>query len=840
VKPIRIPQHFYASAPHGMTGRAGLQTVAVSRELADEKIYLPLEAHCRFSMLEDCDEKEFPVNWGWFHLKDGRGACLHRIGYSGTDDKGRPGNFMAHNLIVGVDDLEAIDYDIVALLEWVRTESPTKYRYAAKEIEDGFVRRHNQLYKTYGEQQEALSAIPPLEVSVSDIRAMRKKLDSQWEAELLPALQKRFGPDRFTELANSVLRASGDAQPTVIVGLQDGKNDSALELSICQALFAIFPAHIRKRLTFSTYHEEPYDAAQAVHMPDDEVPAHARLRLAMSPAPLGRPRGGATPAALYVFDTKGASLETLPSLNGAVALRQYGHWLSDAAGRKAIVALRNSASHFEWADEVAGLDKALEYYRLGEAPRSKQEYDTFHSSVSALRRPSPDLVNRCHAWINQAAQQLGSDRERMARLAHDYTAIVAGPGSNASGDLFVAQLDLALVAGYLQRLFEWALQLLSVEMIDRLLWLVCLPEFPPQYRSEALKRYAAALPKLGTANVDTLLKIWEVVSSRQQPAEIVAFQGKVAAGLADKVLQELSGPKGGRVDERVLSLLAQAPINDPANLARVLRLVLRSCLNLSPAEARQMVSQFVERVLAGGRVPPEWIVETLRDRPLAFALSSCWPVLAERKPELEPLVRTHYPALSLLNEYWQGDVELWSPLWHATAIAIASGKPELPPQAIEPFALLYGDEGAEELGKQVQLHLHNLSLEAMQRVVAGHLAVMKLALMYPPFLADRSRHQALARHLIELCAAQATRAVSGAREPWQWSADRSVMLVAMSLLPVESFLMRLGSEADSRSAAEQRAAAGEHSQLLRRHGPLRPRCRLASHLVLPVDRSGMR
>src|SRR5262249_36625640 len=122
---LTVEQHWFGSAPVGLELSRGLQTVARSAGLThpDMAWFRPPPPYTAPPGLPETD---LPVNWGWFWLDDER-ACVHRIGYAGPDELGRPGNYLAHNLVVTRKDLDAIDFDVPCLVRWVKEKAPLAF-----------------------------------------------------------------------------------------------------------------------------------------------------------------------------------------------------------------------------------------------------------------------------------------------------------------------------------------------------------------------------------------------------------------------------------------------------------------------------------------------------------------------------------------------------------------------------------------------------------------------------------------------------------------------------------------------------------------------------------------
>ena len=260
---IRLEQHFYGSAPVGLGSGRGFQTIAKSRGVGEASLFEP---HCTYTRPEGRRSGAMPVNWGWFRLDesdDSSIVCIHSIGYAGSDEFGRPGNFLAHNLIATDEQLRAIDYDIPALIRWIRGPSNSKIRFSLKEGgDDGFAHRNAEIFELLGREKSSLGSAPTLDVPVAAIGKLREQLDDKLATETIPRLQSILGRDGVQALLNAYLVPFQERKPIRVLGCSDGTDECEAGLLVAEFLFGLLPYHCRRHFTFSTY-DEPRSSASA-------------------------------------------------------------------------------------------------------------------------------------------------------------------------------------------------------------------------------------------------------------------------------------------------------------------------------------------------------------------------------------------------------------------------------------------------------------------------------------------------------------------------------------------------------------------------------------------------
>lgn len=393
---ITLEQHFYGSAPIGLSASRGYQTVAKSAGCVRHEV---VEKHCSFFRPSAKNELR-PVNWGWLRLADER-VCLHRIAYSGNDELGRPGNFLAHNLIANPDELDAIDYDVPSLLRWVIEKSPVRYP-LPDGTGDGFCRRHDQIYEKLGwnpkrpqetpsSERSKLATLEALKIPVADLRALRAEAD----AVLGGILENRGFIDR---ILHALLADAAQRKPVLLIGASDGIDQSALERRIVEVLFTLLPYHCRKRLTFATYCGlAPGSSGTA--LPDRRLLMTTRHNAEFRIAGTGEN----FPA--WVVDGAAGGAHKLPTQTqtAKIIARLFSDRRSDDLRK-----LREAASAFDFPEETKGIALAMEIPRLKQASIAEQ-FLHFHKVARSIRPGFTSLLKTAQrlvmAWTELPSQQ---------------------------------------------------------------------------------------------------------------------------------------------------------------------------------------------------------------------------------------------------------------------------------------------------------------------------------------------------------------------------------------------------------------------------------------------------
>lgn len=245
-----LRQHYYSRVLFGLASDARQQTVAQSADLGDVSDYTDVVGYRRPSDNVDVP----PVNWGWFRRADCiPEVVIHRIGYSGLDYAGRPGNFLAHSVFINQDELNSIDHDVPCLIRWIKEEG------------NGFVTHHDQIYELYGKDRNKLSSVEPLQASNKEIEDIREDFDHRLKSlDLLSEVQTVLGP-RFPDLLQAYFCKPNERRPILVYGPGNTDDQSETELRIIEFLFSLIPYHCRRDLTFSTYIADDRSLPQATN-----------------------------------------------------------------------------------------------------------------------------------------------------------------------------------------------------------------------------------------------------------------------------------------------------------------------------------------------------------------------------------------------------------------------------------------------------------------------------------------------------------------------------------------------------------------------------------------------
>jgi hypothetical protein len=410
---LTIEQHFYGSAPVGLSGSRGFQTVARSKGCVSHE---KLEPHCSYFRPSRKYELR-PVNWGWLRLRDGR-VCIHRIAYSGNDELGRPGNFFAHNLVLGPDDLEAIDYHVPLLFRWVAERSPITY--PSPDGSSGFARSYSQVFERLGwdpkrlrdalrDERDQLTRIEPLRVPVDELEGFRRESDEQF---------RECGSELSSAPAAVVVRAllaePPRRKPVLVLSYGDGEEGSARELRLVELLFALVPYHVRKRLTFSTYCGlRP--GASAKDLPDRQLILTTRynpeFRLESADFPV------------WIVDGIGSSHRLPPD---SASAQRVGKLLSE--GRFGdLLELRDTASDFDFgiaSDRESDWVETVKRHRGPRIEIGPGKFARFHRLARLVRRGRFDVLKQARRLIKGWALLPHRDPDDARNLAAAFLSAV--------------------------------------------------------------------------------------------------------------------------------------------------------------------------------------------------------------------------------------------------------------------------------------------------------------------------------------------------------------------------------------------------------------------------------
>lgn len=661
---ITIEQHFYGSAPVGLGSSRGFQTIAKSEGLDD---VTPLEQHCDYARPPGRRTGEMPVNWGWFPLEEGSAesrVCIHRIGYAGTDEFGRPGNFLAHNLVVAEQDLQLIDYDVPSLIRWVRQASELRYPREDGQ-KDGFVQRNAQLYDRFGQDKPGLRKIPILYPKTKQIKEIRKQADRAFAEKTLGPLKSAIGRDVLESLLRTYLCDPAERKPIWVVGLSDGADQSSLELALAEFFFTLLPYDCRRRLTFATYHDvedaSPYRGAGRGGLRPDR-----KRRLAMMVPGDSRPTAVSSQA--FVFDFTTEHRRAPPS---ARVSNQYVRCIDayveciDTGGIEPVKPARDLGSHFVFPDEmeIEGLEDCRKLVELARQPAtiSSGSYTLYHKLTEHLRtepRPFPEFLDTAHRLIASSQKVLRGSVPHFEQLARDYARVLS-----AQYAILAAQPEIApcastqQIVGDLNYLFHSSLKGNCWDSVARLLSTVSNTAALEPVRKTALEAMAGAVTAVFVEPApDRFASFWEVAdkhcSKHHGPGRV--FLARVAGHLCQKIRQGTRRLEiAEQIDARVLPILSSAPLEDPDDLGVRLEVVRHVCERVEAGKARKLREGFLVDLVDNHYLEAGLLEQILRNRhDLILRFYGAWQVAADRLGELGPPIQRVLDDPGLLAVWW--------------------------------------------------------------------------------------------------------------------------------------------------------------------------------------------
>lgn len=747
---MTLEQHWYGSSPYGLKLARGFQTLGRTPGLPEDAL---LERHCAYKRPIAQKEGNPPVNWGWFELGNGL-ACIHRIGYSGTDEVGRPGNFLAHSLIARTADLKSIDYDIPSLIRWVRFQSPQQYP-LPKGGSDGFVRHHNQLYQAYSKDKEKLRSLPPLQVPLDAVRAIRQQTDAAWETEIVAPLREKLKEETLTALLQAVLCETEQRRPILFVSPTAGDEESSLELKILEFLFVLLPATSRAGLTFSTYDHEPLGSSTQTRPgsppPRPGVPAarggatptsgpHKNRRLVITSPFIDvsktiNPR--AAPTLWFINPRAGQATVPPPNLVSAgydACLRQ---------GNVAeLQAQRELASCFEYPDEWSGLVDPWGLRELLHKPLTRDDYALFARAAEHLGKGASaavgmrllDMARRLVAGWDEVPDP---DTGLLKHLAAIYLHSLASLYPTLPAEERAARRPE--LVGDLGMLFRHAVRLGAIEVVQMLVRYPCQYSNLADFQAEALGTYAVALgqaldeqsrpPQRVTAErvglwADLWDSIYQLGRKSDSPARALLMSAADAFTRALCATDPFVRPRLRRwVDALVLPVFALCRISDADELAR--RLAFLG--HMSPREGMTWCAKLLVHQFRKGLIDGAVLAALVQDRhDLLLRFYEAWRTAMNAEPGLAEVLR---PALgaTLLQAYWKSPPEQQDALLHQGVRTVLSQCPTGPEYSSfwDNLAQQYLAEGAGQLAG----HLHDnraRSLRDVAEMAAAHCQLLDL------------------------------------------------------------------------------------------------------------------
>ena len=610
---IVLQQHWYGSAPLGQAASRGFQTIARSRSLAQDA---ELESHCVYRRPTLASparpaparrEGPWPVNWGWFALDRDR-VLLHRIGYAGTDEGGRPGNFLAHNLIACRAELEQIDFDVPALFRWVSLLSPFRYPLDVGGS-DGFPHNYRQLYALHGQDRQKLQNIAPLEIPVADLLQMRQEMDAgarEGHREVLP------------DLLRCLLCTPDQRRVILMAGLSQGEEDSAREQGLLELLFGLLPFPCRETLTYSTYESEPAGLL-APPRAGTAPPAFRQRRLHLVPA--GVDLGFPNNPRLWLLHLGTSQVLAPPAsflAEELAAAVQSGAWEQLFAWREACGAFTSAA----------GLTPLEALWRLTRTERKRAAGDLADAwSMPLPTRPGrPQVRDLVGALLPAAEAGSGSASEDRTRLGLRYLELLrlTPPPELVDG------IPVTKALAYLCR---WSLQEGQSPLFTGLLEVLSDPPACPELSERIAASLALVPPALDSIEqFHSLVNCW--IDQIRKPS---GEQAKLLAGVGATLLRMLLSAQDELArqarPEALLALIQRGRVTESADLGRSLDL-LREVLRGHDFVSR--VGKVLASALRDGRVPTQLVEElTVRDPLALLRFHALWLVLAREEVQAD-------------------------------------------------------------------------------------------------------------------------------------------------------------------------------------------------------------
>jgi hypothetical protein len=738
---ITIEQHWYGSAPVGLEVSRGFQTLAHSPGLTDFKALKP---HCYYKKPAGSREGP-PVAWGWFNL-DAERVCVYRIGDAGTDELGRMGNILAHNLVVRRTDLDAIDFDIPALVRWVRQRSPYRYRDESGR-EDGFAASYVGLHQLLDPGCEVpdkarLQQAPILQVPTDDLARIRADMDAELEAGLLQELQQRLKPAFLEGVLRAFLSPPDQRRPVLLIGLGNGARESELEWKLVEWLFTVLPACCRQDLTFTTYEN---DIATMLSPPRaGSVPAPHRPRRLIITTTLNDTRLPPTARniPLWLGNTKTGQL-MMPPTPTLDLPGQVSKWMSRGEYSE-VFEFRDAANAFRFPEPWSGMCDAWQIWDL---PRREVEFDDYPTFIrlADCPRPGQSFVLQVGLQLTQRAEQLLAQKQVLrGHFARMYIQALC---------LQMPRLDPEEQTGLLEEsawslasFFRWALYPGSEEHLAYLFRVFAASPSLQSLHPVALKALRQNLA--GKDHLDRAEALLGLCHQVRQQVGSTAGVGTFLTGAGALLLDLLERAlKGGYklqlpLEQGVLPTLKTLAVERVQDLERRLHLLAR--LTTSPEAG----TDYLLALDRGGLVPDGLLASLQRDPP-AFLLGHypAWREAARSASRFRPLLG-HPGLLARYGEAGTGGaaLDLADPLPHRAVPLVVQDAEQL--QRVEEVARWYAATGQAASRTHLRTPPRGLRREALLALPLAQAAVMQAVL---PELTGASRGL-VTEHLAQLLA----------------------------------------------------------------------------------------
>ncbi len=640
---ITLEQHWYASAPIGLRSARGFQTVAKSAKLGDESL---LELHCAYRRPPGYAEDCLPVNWGWFILDDGR-ACIHRIGYSGTDEVGRPGNFLAHNLVVHLEALKAIDYDLPGLICWVREASPIRYALEGGGT-DGFARSHDDIYANLGKNSSQLGSAPFLEVPVDEVRARQESLDPRFARTIDNTAHHALSRKEMAALWQAYMCSPEHRKPVLLVGFENGTHESWREFQIAASLFALVPLHCRRRLTFSTYEHEPQSLGAGIR-PDLPSSPHRNRRLMMTTSAneFKLPTMAAGSRVWAVHHSLGETL--LPPLS------DWARWFDEKCedGHQVIRTFCESASCFDFSDEWRGLYDASDLLKLPNTTEFiSRDYELFAGAAGCIHRDYPPLLDLGHRLI--AAWKPGAEGDRLLmRLVEGYLRSIeyyyAAPDEKRLQQRSQVVHDLGT-------LFRVALDLEAHGAIEAMLKTISRAPVAESICEECLVMFGQAIREtIKPDRVVAFAELWGPIQKgcRDAKERCKPFLTQSADHFCDLLRCADLGTRT-RFAQSIESVLFPTLVEVPADQWDQLEWRLDLLVDLSAKSGMIYAGRLIATMHGEGKLKPEVLATIANERTdLLLRYYDAWNEAVNQDPGLADALYPAWSAEVIVSAYWR-------------------------------------------------------------------------------------------------------------------------------------------------------------------------------------------
>jgi hypothetical protein len=669
-----------------------------------------LEPHCAYRRPANLQEGELPVNWGWFDLGDGR-VCLHRIGYSGTDEIGREGNFLAHNLVVPIAQLEAIDFDLTSLFRWVERYANPRYPRAQGD-DCGFALDHEQPNRMFGTDRETLLHIPELAVPVAEVRRLRAEADRNFEVEVLGPLRRVLKPEGLASLLQAYLyeEENEERRSILVYSVGDGARESDLERKVVEFFFGLFPYHCRRKLNFSTYEGSTTSSREAPGGRSSARLLHKDRRLVMSTSyntGFLPGRSGSTVSGTSQWIINGQNgLHILPPASALT--KDYTALLAENRLTE-LFKVRDTISRFRFdGDELRGLVSGWKWCRMHGRLTSLSDLhlvNLFNEVAPSVRPGYPEILDMGHHAVECVTTISSQASEKTRVLVESFLCALDTQISDLltgadQARLIIATEDLVCLFKHALQVDDWPTSRLIIEQValgDRYLRL----------REGLLGGFTRILEQeVQTPDVPRLEGLWNglQIEMPRQPVsgENVTreFFDRIAGHLLHLLLpaersRELRPEVEKRLNSLVLPICLYAPFKQPGDLFDRFRYLHK----ISGRQSAHICGKFFVNLAAHRRLDATALKILAAESPdLILRFYEAWKAaVATNAKEMGPVCQ-------LLNDrrlpatYWRVPLEQHDLLLQQGLMLVLSDFAADPKSSyMEQLSRDYVEDGAEQL-----------------------------------------------------------------------------------------------------------------------------------------------